>query len=526
MKTVSIGSVAAVYETASNCEISRLWVDHTGLADLSCTLRAFLHSLDSEAEDEFWKRALGPVRRLAFTLCSTPLPFDLAATATCIEWDKLHQQVQHCKQLYPDSHSSFNELAQKLRALVQETRSPFTAPLESLHDERGGMSVILRNPRMNQATADYFAASSRLRNATVVSARQLREVHLCDPLVVIGPCGWFPEYVFLAPRATHIHTLSFRWIRDSWKPGPVFLNSGESSADRSRKHYVGVLPQLKEQIAPSCQPLPEIQPLELLPSLPTFNNAESHISRWQHSANDEILPSRLCLLSGGRAIFVSADESASLLVIDSSKTGNSIIRRVPAEKLEPEFFLLLRTSVGGDFITPLADRILGTLATKRRAQQADWKGRLVATAQNQFGKLNRRELAASVAGLLRAQNLCEARPANVHYWMSSKCIHPRNKNDFATIMAYAGMADKTQELWEAMKDIGRAHVKAGQVIRKMLLQKIASSSLALLERDGEMTFDLGEEDGGTLSAFLITSISENEFEIPANRIGILMDLEE
>jgi hypothetical protein len=60
----------------------------------------------------------------------------------------------------------------------------------------------------------------------------------------------------------------------------------------------------------------------------------------------------------------------------------------------------------------------------------------------------------------------------------------------------------------------------------MLLQKIADSSLEPLERDGEMVFDLGEHDGGMLSAFQITGIQAEEFEVSTDRIGVLLDGEE
>jgi len=225
-------------------------------------------------------------------------------------------------------------------------------------------------------------------------------------------------------------------------------------------------------------------------------------------------------------VFVSADEGASLLVIDLTERGRSIVRRVLANELELEMCLLLRTSGGGDFIAPLADRILGTQAAERRTQQADWKSRLIAVAQNRFGSLTRRELAARVAGHLCAQDLSEARPTNIYYWMCSKCIRPRKEEDFAAILAFAGWADKSAALWDAMGDIDRAHKKAGKAIRQMLLQRIASSSLEPLERDGEMIFDLGEQDGGTLSAFQITGLSEKDFEIPSDRIGVLMESEE
>lgn len=527
MKPVSIGNATSVYETASKCEITRHWIDHAGLADVSRSRHSLIQSLNSEVEEEFWQSVLGPVSRLAFALCSTPLPFDRAAAAAHIDWDKLHRHVRLCQQLYPDSHAALASLVQKLQSLSAEKGSPFTALLESLHGDTGGLSVVLRNSRMNQAVAAYFADSTALRNATIVSPRQLREAHLCDVLVAIGPCGWFPDYVFSAPRAAQIHVVSFRWIRDPWKPEPVFLSSTGPSADKSHKHYVGALPQLRGQAAPLTQTLPNLQPLDLLAPLPPFGKGGSRIPPgWQPSVGDETLPARLCHLSGGRAVFVSVDEGASSLVIDSTETGDSIVRRVPADELEPDLYLLLRTSGGGDFIATLADRILGPSAAGRRAQQAGWKDRLVAAAHERFGPLSRRELAARVAGNLRSQNLSKARPANVHYWMSSKCIHPRKEEDFAAILAFAGMSDRTQELWEAMGEIERAHKSAGQAIRKMLLHKIANSSLEPLERDGEMVFDLGEEDGGTLSAFQITGISEEVSEIPADRIGVLLDSEE
>lgn len=526
MNLLSIGSATGVYETASKCQITRHWVDHAGLADLSRLLRALIQSLDAEAEEENWQRILGPIRRLAFAFCSAPLPFDHAAAAACIDWEKLNRHVRVCQQTYPDSHAVLTSLVEKLKELSKESGTPLAAPLESLHDEYGGMSVVLRNPRMNQPTAAYFAASTRLWNATVVSARQLRGEHLSNALVAIGPCGWFPDYVFSAPRALQIHVVSYRWIRDPWKPGPVFLNGSGSAADKTRKHYIGVLPQVKGQPEPPDQALPDLQPVDLLPPLPPFGKAGSRLQAWQTSARDETLLARLCHLSGGRAVFVSADEGASSLVIDSSETGDSVVRRALAYELEPELYLLLRTCGGGDFIAPLADRILGTAAAERRAQQALWKERLVAAAHERFGILSRREHAAHIAGHLRSQNLSEARTANVHYWMSSKCIHPRKEEDFAAIMAFAGLSGRTQELWEAMGEIHRAHAGAGHAIRKMLLQKIATSSLEALERDGEMSFDLGVQDGGTLSAFQIASISEEEVEVPADQIGVLLDSEE
>lgn len=414
MKPVSIGSATTVYDTASKCEITRHWVDHPELADTSRLLRSLIQSLDSEVEQEFWQQVIGPMRRLTFALCSTPLPFHIAAVATRVDFGNLRRQVRRCQQIYPDSHAQLANLLQKLECLIGETVSPFTAPLESLHAETSNLSVVLCNSRMNEAVTAYFRSSSHLRNSKVVSARQLRESHLRDSLAVIGPCGWFPDYVFSAPRSEQIHVLSYRWIRDNWSPGPVFLTAEGAAGDKSSRHFVGLLPKMKFQAVAPSQALPYIEPLDLLPPLATFKKVESAISKWKSSAGDETSPARLCYLSGGRAVFAAADEGATSLIIDSGETGDSLVRRVPADELEPDLYLLLRTSGGGDFIGPLADRILGDLAAERRAQQAEWKDRLISAAEEQFGRLRPRELASGILSNLRALNLSEARPANVH----------------------------------------------------------------------------------------------------------------
>lgn len=60
----------------------------------------------------------------------------------------------------------------------------------------------------------------------------------------------------------------------------------------------------------------------------------------------------------------------------------------------------------------------------------------------------------------------------------------------------------------------------------MLLKRISETSLEPLERDGEMIFDLGDHDGGALSAFEIVGIQLEEIEVPADRVGVLLDGEE
>ena len=493
---------------------------------MSRALRAFVQSLGDDAAEEFWRNTLGTLRRLAFAFCSTPLPFDHIAANTGIDWRKVSRQVRLCQQMFPDSYGALADLAQKLEQLSSESSSPIAGPLEELLKECGGISVVMRNPQMNQAVAAHFARNTRLRGAKVASAMQLRGAHVCNILAAIGPCAWHPEYVFSAPRAPAIHVISFRWIRDNWKPGPVFLRGAGTNDAANRNHRIGTFPRIVGDSTLNQHTTSDISPVELLPPLPVFARDGFSGSGTQPGNGDETVQARLCHLSGGLAVFVAADDGTTSLVIDTSEPGHAAVGRMPVDELEPGLFLLLRTSGGGDFIAPLADRILGELAAQRRAEQAEWKERLAVKAAELFGASSKRELATKVCHQLHAKGLSQARPANVHYWMSSKCIHPRKEEDFAAILEFAGIGHRATELWAAMGDIARAHTRSGHMIRQMLLQKIAESSLEPLERDGEMEFVLGEQDGGTLSAFQITAVLAEEFEVPADQIGVILESEE
>jgi hypothetical protein len=524
MIPLSIPSASEVYKDASDCEIIRHWVDHPGVAEVSRSLRGLVQSLGDDATDEFWQRTLGPLRRIAFALVSTPLPFAHVATACKFDSKQLHRLVHQSEQMFPDFHDLLKGVVLGLEQLLIETDSPYVNPLESLHQNYGSISIVLRNPRMNRAVGDFFAATSNLRNAKVVNTSQLRGSHQCTALVAIGPCGWFPEFIFSAPRAATVHVVSYSWIRDSWKPGPVFLHA--SDAARS-SHSTGAMPRISAGSATFTSAPEDLYPPDVLPPLPQVFGVGASFDRDSRSEiNDEVTPARLCHLSGGRAVFVAADEGASSLVIDPSEIGRAVVRRVPVDELEHGLYLLLRTSGGGDFIAPLADRILGPTAAKRRSEQAQWKDSLYRAAVARFGSKNRRELSSLVCSALHSLGLSQARPANVHYWMSSKCIRPRKIEDFAAILKFAGHEAMTEGLWSAMGEIDRAHRRAGHLIRRMLLQKITETSLEPLQRDGEMNFELGDQDGGSLSAYEITDMLPQEFEISTDRIGILLDAEE
>ncbi|MGD9126467.1 MAG: hypothetical protein PVH19_03730 [Planctomycetia bacterium] len=526
MICLSIKNTTEVYCDASECEITRHWIDHPALADVSCSLRMLLQSVGTDVEDDFWRLTIRSLRQITFALCSVPMPFVAIADKLKLDWEKFTRQVRLCRQLYPDAHEPLDSLRRSLEPILAETTSPFLPVLESIAKLDAGMSLTMCNLQWNRSVVELFANNAALCNVQLVSATQLRGARRCNTLAVIGRCAWFPEHVFAAPRATSVHIISYRWIKDTWKPGPVLLHSIGENNSHNGNHRIGSLPRISNSKEPEGIELGNIQTEDILPPLPPFTHGSFQSTGNGTTDGEETLPARLCLLSGGRAVYVSAEDGVSSLVIDTSELGDSMVRHIPTEKIEPGMYLLLRTAGESDFIATLADRILGAQAKMRRSQQVEWKDKLLERARGQFGVLPRRKLSRQIAKYLQTFDSIQVRAVNIHYWMGSKCIHPRKRKHFSAILRFAGIAEKEEELWKAMGDIDRAHRRAGRHITKMLLQKIATSSLDTLERDGEMDFDLGDQHGGTLSAYQVTEILGEELEVPAILIGRLREEED
>ena len=89
-------------------------------------------------------------------------------------------------------------------------------------------------------------------------------------------------------------------------------------------------------------------------------------------------------------------------------------------------FLLLKTSGGGDYIVPLANRILGSEADKLRASQKGWKDRL--------RKLKNNNGTDWVINELRSLGCSIASPTNLRNWMSYRGIKTSQFSHFQAIM--------------------------------------------------------------------------------------------
>ncbi|MEP7013727.1 MAG: hypothetical protein ABJC13_25685, partial [Acidobacteriota bacterium] len=183
-----------------------------------------------------------------------------------------------------------------------------------------------------------------------------------------------------------------------------------------------------------------------------FEESDPAATKHGHDA----VEARLFLLGQGLAVFLDVSHRSKSLVIDPEADDEARVTRILSDEILPGKFLLQRTEGGGDYIVPLADKILGERAQPSRAMQSEWKGRLrAAVAESPQPDVNSRLMDVSVRLLDLGAHLADE--TNLRYWMSSRNICTRDRRDFQAILRLVGLESESERYWSVMRQILAAH---------------------------------------------------------------------
>ena len=373
--------------------------------------------------------------------------------------------------------------------------------------------MLVKESRLIPTVEQILANDPDLCEVELLNPYQIRNSACYDTLIMIGPTRWFPDYTLSAPRAKTIHLICYSWVSDKWELKNVFVTPTPMQK---------VFPLRREYVSQKSLTEPAD---DLLPSI-DWEAAVSQLAReWDAERSQETVKAKLFLLADEMAVFLEASDSSKVLVIDfegledddEQQEQASEVKKISSSHIQLGMFILLRTSGGGDYIIPLANRILQEQAERVRNSQQHWKRLLRDAISNTDVEF--------IIEYLRNEGSERANKINLRNWMSSENICPRSYDDFRAIMRVIELDQKTDEYWQAAKAIEQAHRMAGQQIRKGLLQQVLNSHPKELHRRGRMDFELAEADGGSLSAFRVERILSEIKEPPISQIGKPFKLE-
>ena len=525
MRNITIQMANDVYYFGSFSVILRYSTWHALFEKFSIALRSFERSLGEEARDEYWQGFLRQFKHYWFDHAAAPLPFDNITPVPYSSGLSPQHYLLRCSMIYPQFEDAANNLFEIFEQLLSCSDNPMLDMLQTdvftSASTRAGIdtALLISEPRLVPRVKSILAIHRLLDNADLISPSYLKGGHCYERMVIFGSPRWFKDYVFNSPRARDISVICYEWFNNAQQTPATFA---DCLGSKSEPVMLAVEADKPDEISPTEASSQEIcrtdeDDLDWLPNI-NWDDLCAHIATIDGgNVSQETTMVRLCLLEGGSAVFVEDSDDAKVQLLDLDSEGDDAdgtnrLHQIPATELEPGMFLILRTSGGGDdYIAKIADRILGQRVAAAHESQAIWK------------RLLRKEFLnndyAGVVGTLRRYGSYRANDNNIRNWFSPRSIKPDDYRDFAGIMKLIGLEDKTDEYWANAQAIDRAHLVAGQHIRKQLLKVVSAADLGELEKTGRMDFELADEDGGSLTAFLVVSISPDPYKVPVSRVG-------
>ncbi len=484
---IDIRAVARLHELGATATVRRVRITHPLFRDYSVGVDRLLRILGDAADEEIWKNVVALLKRYRFSLAAAPLPFNDGALSIAAVLDAARNELPAFQRVHPTAAKQLATLIEIGAELHASSENPIMDFIvEQFPNGAADGALLLKDSRLIALTQRILRQDPATREWAVVTASQLKRETCYHHLLIVGAARWFPDYVITAPRASEIWLIRYAWIRDVMPNRRVFDQHGRTGSlgDTSEPN-----PEEKDDAVEAEAILPQID-----------WTAIQRRGLIQTEASFDDVPAKIAVLEGEFGVFFEDDESATVLTLDlDTDDPTERVGRTPVQRLAPGTFVLLRTTGGGDYILPIANKLLGKAAQYLRSCQREWKAQLRrAVAESSLLEVSVR--------LLDAGSTC-ANETNVRNWMSPRNIKTHDPRDFAAIMRVIGLERRIDEYWNAMAAISKAHQRAGQQIRRVLLRRLQEVDLSILERDGRLEISLPGVDAGSLTAFRLIDIA-------------------
>jgi hypothetical protein len=518
MAEVSVAAASEIYACNVAVGVEHRRVRHLQFRDFCFRIRHLLKALGETGADEYWRPIVSTLKRYRFEASVAPVGFGNKCLMPPETIYKIELQLERCRRLFqPELAAEGTILLETLKGLVAADDNPLLNELTDLAATKP-LTIALKEPRHVPVLEEVLVNRGLSDVMKVVSEAQLRGGKCYEKIACIGARSWYEDYIFRAPRAPRLIVVRFEWIHDARPRGHIFdgwervrttLNiqrRHEDKADDVTMRAVDISDEL-------------IESEELMPRLDLANISRQYArpGSTDDEAMDDVV-AKLFQLEGAHGVFLEADERATALVIDLEEDERRRVKRARTAHITPGMFLLLREGGGGgDYLVPIADKVLGERAAGLRKFQKRWKESLRSVVR-QFGL-------PEIVRKLRTFGAVRANEVNVRNWMSERNIRTEDPRDFRAIMTLIGLSKESEHCWQFASEIARAHQRAGAVVRKLLLKQVLRSDLTELETAGMMRFELSEVGGNPLAALRVLRISPEVVRISASHTGKLIDLE-
>lgn len=509
---IAFDEIAQVYACATECEIWDQPVLHTVAQNFVLDATRFLNSLGEERYSDLWQEPTALIRRCRRLVCTVPIPF----THPELGYDKtvqaLNDTVSDLRGIADPVHlDRLQAVTVRLQSIAADVGDPLgdcARDFLSL-DSPGESIVILPDQRFAASVSAAMVekgVTARIATQAAISGR-----HVYNSAVIIGPPSWIRPSVLNAPRVRDLALVHYDVFRDVPEVLPLLTHPASSThvlrtirrsepfrveADDDRQ---GTVETQMEQPSSALLTPEECTPAEEIKA--TFQENPRQGKEERESNHVEAYAA---VLANGYHVFLPKDSDTRVLALRTADPTDGHVELLTVPEVAAGDYIASRNRYHHQDIVERADLILGAEAASLRAVQAAWKKQLWRRC-DQHPQGSR-----GVADDLRHRG---AATVNVGYWVTSWCISPRRKEDFAVVLRYLDFGISIDSTWEKLRRIDSAHRMAGRRYVDDLQKSLSTDKLEQLHSEGWCTAYPMGADSPTLIA-QIDYILKGTLQVP------------
>ncbi|NOK00998.1 MULTISPECIES: hypothetical protein [Myxococcus] len=530
-----LGEATRLYEASRRLGFHDHIIDPPLLRALEEAIR-HLRDASREAEDDgTWRAFWIPVLRFRRDSYASGLPLDRPELLSTEDAQRYHRASELVMAQYPQHQERIAALRKAFSDCRASSASPVGDRLAELLLDNAQVEVGLftNNEALHGAAEQFLRERTGKTQLRVLRKSQLGEVSIGGTLVISGPLQRFPPQLTLAPRATALHVVRYKWS-NSARCETELLPDARGKAVQLHEWSEPVPPRARGSAAELSLLSNPGKLRELLRRL----DADGDVGADEEGphASDPV-SARLVRLAGGKCIFLEVGSRVRVLQLpghagaddreDSEGTAGHPEEEVPrgglprlvgslvdVDKLVPGLFLIERRGRGGASIDLLARQLHGRDRLGLEQIQSKWKQRLSKAIDNRGAR--------SICDELSEQ--CPTTPGNLRNWASDRVFLPEDPRHFRALMEFLGFGADAEYLWQIGKALQSMNRDTGREMSQRLLKELTENvDPAVLAARGSMELEFKGVENSGLTASRIESCPEEDLIIPRGRTRRFFD---
>ncbi|WP_137789181.1 DrmE family protein [Bacillus sp. E(2018)] len=444
--------------------------------------------------DEHLKEVLGLLNKMFFKLTSSLTPYNKIVSED-IEKLILSKFIQ-IKNSYPELFLNIViPIAKSFKQVTEATHNNMLNYLCEYINKKAhvGLRIAIVTKRAI-SVEERLIISKELKLFLKISYYTensfRKDIKIFDDVIYIGNPNYFGEYVKNTFKGRTVTFISYDIFTNSLSPKKVFEDLDRNGSVSTI--FTNVI--FDEPIAKKSNFT--IEQSELL-NVAVSKFIEEQKNTIGNNSQDAI---EACIIYLENERFLFAARDSKIRVFTPMDQINCIKQR-NFKDIEEDDYIVIRNERDTKLIAEVADQyVLKNKANSYRKLQNEWKDKLRLIVQRKgLGK---------VSGILmRKYNIKTASLASLRSWCNEESICPTELTKILKALKYED--DRIKEIYEVMKKIQQAHIKAGRVISEKLMSELSNDILKELQEKGYYTFMSKEFNGVSFNIERIVSIDRS-----------------